>query len=100
MQQKKEQTTFISFVIYTLSGRTERWPMRIFYGILDQAIVNARILLTFKYSNDNVDKKITAIDCLETLHLYLVKPHLERSSYVAQRCEDRHRWDLEKRHFN
>ncbi|CAB0043209.1 unnamed protein product [Trichogramma brassicae] len=29
---------------YTSAGRTSRWPMRYFYGILDQAIVNTRIL--------------------------------------------------------
>lgn len=29
---------------YTVARRSNRWPMRIFYGMLDQAAVNARIL--------------------------------------------------------
>lgn len=30
---------------YTVTHRTDRWPVRIFYGMLDQAAVNARIPL-------------------------------------------------------
>ncbi|KAL7292612.1 hypothetical protein TKK_0013742 [Trichogramma kaykai] len=63
---------------YTTAGRTNRWPMRYFFSILDQTIVNARILYACKLKNDDKSYKVTAIECLEKLHLFLVKPYLER----------------------
>ncbi|KAL7294239.1 hypothetical protein TKK_0012255 [Trichogramma kaykai] len=63
---------------YTTAGRTSRWPMRYFLGILDQAIVNARILYACKLKNDDKSHKVTAIECLEKLHLFLAKAYLER----------------------
>lgn len=62
---------------YTVSGKTNRWPARIFCGILDQAIVNARILLKCKYKNRGINKKVTAIECLEDLYIYLITPYLQ-----------------------
>lgn len=63
---------------YSVRKRSNRWPARYFYGILDQAIVNARILLACKAVESGKNEKITAISCLESLYFYLVKPHLEQ----------------------
>ena len=61
-----------------MSGRSNRWRERYLCGILDQAIVNARILLLCKNKINNVQEKVTAIDCLDKIYKLLVKPHLQR----------------------
>jgi len=50
--------------------------VRIFYGMLDQAAVNARILLKCKLKSDNSTEKSTAIMCLENVYMYLIKPYI------------------------
>lgn len=37
--------------VYTTSRTTLRWPLRFFFGILDQVQVNARILYVCKINN-------------------------------------------------
>jgi len=49
--------------------------------MLDQAVVNARILLKCKLRADNSTEKCTAIMCLEKLYMYLITP------YITQRYE-------------
>ena len=61
---------------FSVSRRTNRWPVRIFFGMLDQAIVNARILLACKYKNEGNTTKVTAQYCLEKVYMHLVKDHL------------------------
>ena len=61
---------------YTVTRRTNRWPMRIFYGMLDQAAVNSPILLKCKLKADISNDKCSAINCLEKLSLYLIRPYL------------------------
>lgn len=61
---------------YTVSRRTNRLPVRMFYGMLDQAILNARILLTRKLKASNSREKVSAITCLGKVAIYLMKPHL------------------------
>jgi len=51
--------------------------MRIFFGMLDQAIVNARILLKCKLLHAGLDSKVTAIICLQKMALHLAKPLLQ-----------------------
>ena len=41
----------------TVSGRSNRWPVRSFYGMLDQTVVNVRILLVCKNKMNNVREK-------------------------------------------
>ncbi|XP_071626836.1 uncharacterized protein [Temnothorax longispinosus] len=62
---------------FTVSRRTNRWPMQIFFGILDQAAVNARILLKCKNSVREDTSKVTAESCLNQIYLHLVKAHLQ-----------------------
>lgn len=73
---------------YSVSGRCDRWPHRYFCGILDQAIVNARCLLVCKNRLNNVEEKVTAIDCLNKVYKYLLKPYLQRRSEVITLRKD------------
>lgn len=60
---------------YTVTKRTNCWPMRYFFSILDQAAVNARILLNCLKRNLN-QNKIQTKYCLEDLTLNWIMPYL------------------------
>lgn len=60
---------------YTVTRGTRRWPMRFFYGMLDQSVVNARILYTCKYPEG--PKYLSAVNALKKLVFYLVTPYLQ-----------------------
>lgn len=62
---------------YTVARKTNRWPLRVFYGILDQAAVNAKILLKLHYINEKIDTKVKTCKCLRYLALHLTKPLLQ-----------------------
>ena len=57
---------------YSTARKTRRWPMRYFYGMLDQANVNALIL----YSSCKNNAKIKRNDFILELSLALTKPFL------------------------
>jgi len=59
---------------YTTTRATRRWPMRFFFGILDQAQINARILYTCK----NTNKPISATAAMKQLVLHLITPYLQK----------------------
>lgn len=59
-----------------MTRRSTRWPLRIFWGMLDQAIVNARILLRCKLNMTESQQKVSARYCLKQLYRHLTKPHL------------------------
>ena len=58
---------------YTTARVSKRWPMRLFYGMLDQAGVNSNILLNLSSKNK---EKLYRRDYLKALGLALVQPHL------------------------
>jgi len=57
---------------YSCARTTNRWPMRFFFGMLDQAAVNACILYNFLPEN----KLTTRRDFLKELTYALITPHL------------------------
>lgn len=59
---------------YTVSRGTRRWPLRMFYGILDQAGVNAMILFKKAVPSDQIKRRLF----LKELGLQLARPHMER----------------------
>lgn len=59
--------------IYSSSRRTRRWPMVVFYRILDLSSMNAHIL-----HNMHQPKIIERGDFLKTLARSLVLPHIQR----------------------
>lgn len=68
---------------YTVAGKSSRWPLRFFFGILDQAAVNARILQNCYNKNNNINKNVTAISSLEAIYQHLVTPHLQARYQVS-----------------
>lgn len=62
---------------YSVSRRTRRWPMVIFYAILNITGVNARIILQCNKNIDSVDDT-TRRNLLQNLGIALVQPHIER----------------------
>ena len=60
---------------YSVSRKTRRWPLRYFYGILDQAGVNSGVL--FQMVKRNREKCIRRHYLFE-LGMQLARPHMER----------------------
>ena len=70
------------FHAYTVTRRTNRWPIRIFFGMLDQAIVNARILRKCELVAQNSKAECKAIHWLEKVYIHLMKPFLAQRLVV------------------
>ncbi|XP_058810117.1 uncharacterized protein LOC131675225 [Phymastichus coffea] len=73
---------------YTVSRRTNRWPQRYFYGMIDQAVVNARVLLKCRNKTEGIKDNTSAVVCLEKLSHYLVKPLLQERLAVSTLRKD------------
>jgi len=62
---------------YTVSRKTHRWPIRIFYGMMDQAAVNSFVLYTLNADNQVMTRDKFMLD----LSMTLIKPYfIERLS--------------------
>lgn len=59
---------------YTVARKTRRWPMRFFYGMLDQAGVNCMILFRLATKKDKIIRR----KFLAELGLQLAQPHMKR----------------------
>lgn len=57
---------------YSGARKTSRWPLRLFFGIIDQAGVNACILWNLLANHDVLNRSAF----LAKLSLALIKPHL------------------------
>lgn len=60
---------------FTTARGTKRWPMRYFFGILDQALVNSRVLLKCKNAENNT-ANLTVQVYVKNLVMSLVTPHI------------------------
>jgi len=72
---------------YTVNRETERWPLRIFYGMLDQAAVNSFVLYTLNANN----RIITRDTFLLELSMALIKPYIIKllsrpSVHILNQC--------------
>ncbi|XP_074034512.1 uncharacterized protein [Leptinotarsa decemlineata] len=61
---------------YTTARKTNRWPMRVFYGMLDGSGINSMILLTFAKEDWAEKKTRTRRNFLKELGMSLVIPFL------------------------
>lgn len=61
---------------YSVARRTNRWPMRIFFGMLDQAAVNSRIMWKLKVGDAR--ESTSAIIVLKKLIAHLTFPMLRQ----------------------
>ena len=64
---------------YNCSRNTRRWPMVIFYNLLNIAGINSQVI----YASNNPDKKILRRLFLRQLANDLVKPHLQVRSAMS-----------------
>ncbi|XP_068435159.1 piggyBac transposable element-derived protein 4-like [Clinocottus analis] len=67
---------------YTCQQTSRRWPMVVFYNILDVSACNAFVLWTHIHQGWNATKKSKRRMFLEELGNSLVKPHIERRGRV------------------
>ena len=58
--------------VYIVTRKTNRWSMRYFLEMLDQATVNARILLKCLMVNLQRNEKVSTKNCLQKLALHLI----------------------------
>lgn len=61
---------------YTTARKTRRWPLRVFYGMLDQSAINAMIIYSMINLEWKVDRTNTRRSFLKELALALVKPYM------------------------
>ncbi|XP_043288321.1 piggyBac transposable element-derived protein 4-like isoform X1 [Venturia canescens] len=66
--------------LYTVARRTRRWPLKVFYGMLNMANVNSTIL----YNLNHVDEKKTRLTFMKDLSFELIKPLLIRRHRIPQ----------------
>lgn len=73
---------------FTVSRRSNKWPVRIFFGMLNQAAANVRILLKCKYTCDGNRTPVTPQFCLKRLYMHLARDHLrERHGTMSIRTD-------------
>lgn len=78
---------------YTVSRKTYRWPMSIFYALLNIAGINSQIILASAPNTASLKRRYF----LKNLSLALIKPHLEsRSSIMNLPIKSR---EIIKRHI-
>ncbi|XP_012523203.1 uncharacterized protein LOC105829094 [Monomorium pharaonis] len=63
---------------YTTVRRTRRWPMRVFFSMLDQCIINAMVLYNFNTTHESMRKRDFIKSCIRDL----TRPHLERRRLI------------------
>lgn len=69
---------------YTCQRMTRRWPMVVFYNILDVSACNSFVLWTHIHQGWNSTKKAKRRMFLEELGNSLVKPHIERRGQLPR----------------
>lgn len=63
----------------TVARKTRRWPLRVFYGMLDGAGINAYVVYSANKAKSNPNSKTAPRkDFLRNLALQLVTPHLKK----------------------
>lgn len=82
---------------YTVSRKSNRWPMRLFFGMLDQGGLNAHILYNCIAENTFLYR----VQFLKQLTLQLTRPHLERRASLTSlqkniRINLRHMLDIDE----
>lgn len=66
---------------YDVSRNTRRWPMVLFYDLLNIAAINAYCI--HKHHCIESNQKVKRVDFLETISWELIKPQIEHRSTIA-----------------
>ena len=61
--------------LFTTARKTNRWPMRLFYGMLDSSLVNAFVISNANNPNFLVKKKDKRIRFMKIVAQSLIEPH-------------------------
>jgi len=69
-------------------GKKNLWPMRLFYGIIDSAALNAFVIFTENVPNFREHKKEKRQKFLMELALVLIIPHTRQRFEVQQTPQD------------
>jgi hypothetical protein len=73
---------------YTTARKTNRWPMRVFYGMVDSAALNAFVIFIENVPNFGERKKDKRQKFLKELALALITPHASQRLEVQQTPKD------------
>jgi len=74
--------------LYTTARKTNRWPIRLFYGIIDSAALNAFVISTENVPKFGEHKKEKRQKFLKELALALIIPHARQRLEVQQTPQD------------
>jgi len=74
--------------LYTTARKTNRWTMRLFYGIIDSAALNAFVIFTENVPNFGEHKKEKLQKFLKELALALIIPRARQRFEVQQALQD------------
>ena len=75
--------------LYTTARKTNHWPMRLFYGMIDSAVLNAFLIFTENVPNfGEHNKKDKRQKFLNGLALALIIPHARQRLEVQQTPQD------------
>jgi len=74
--------------LYTTARKTNRWPIRLFYGIIDSTALNIFGFFTENVPNFGEHKKEKRQKFLKELALALIIPHARQRSEVQKTLQD------------
>ena len=74
--------------LYTTARKTNRWPMRLVYGIIDSAVLNAFVIFTENVTIFGERKKEIRQKILKELALASIIPHTRQRFEVQQTPQD------------
>jgi hypothetical protein len=74
--------------LYTMARKTNHWPMRLFYGMIDSAALNTFVIFTENVPNFGEHKKDKRQQFLKELALALIIPHARQRLEVQQTPQD------------
>jgi hypothetical protein len=74
--------------LYTTARKTNRWPMRLLYGMIDSPALNAFVIFTENVPNFGEHKKHMRQKFLKELALALIIPHARQSLEEQKTAQD------------
>jgi len=74
--------------LYITARKANRWPMRLFYGIIDSAALNEFVIFTENVPNIGKHKKEKRQKFMTELALALIIPHARQRFEVQQTPQD------------
>ena len=70
--------------LYTTARKTNRWPMKVFYGIVDSSALNAFVIFTHNVPGFGGNRKEKRLKFLKELFVLLIVPQAKRRLVTPQ----------------